>query len=155
MNVSDIIDAIGAEIVARNCFIVGVSVSADNDVEIIIESEDAEIELDDCVEISRVFESRFDRNVEDYSITVSSAGLDQPFKVFRQYEKAVGSLVEVGLKGGRKLLATLTAATEEAISLNYSVLEAVEGKKKKEKVEHNDTFPMTEVNFVKPHIEFE
>ena len=70
MNVSDIIDAIGDEIVARGCFIVDVSVSKDNDIIVIVESEEGRIELDDCVSISRYFETKFDREAEDYSLTV-------------------------------------------------------------------------------------
>jgi len=132
MNVSDIIDAISDEIVARNCYIVEISISKDNDIEITIESEDGRVELDDCVAISRFFESKFDRETEDYSLTVTSAGLDQPFKVLKQYLKAVGSKVEVMLKGGRKMVAVLTEADQESITLKYSVKEAVEGKKKKE-----------------------
>ena len=81
MNVSEILDAIGGEIVARNCFLVDLSVSKDNDIVLTIESENGKIELEDCVSLSRFFESKFDREVEDYSLTVSSAGLDQPFKV--------------------------------------------------------------------------
>ena len=132
MNVSDIIDAISDEIVARNCYIVEISISKDNDIEITIESEDGRVELDDCVAISRFFESKFDRETEDYSLTVTSAGLDQPFKVLKQYLKAVGSKVEVMLKGGRKMVAVLTEADQESITLKYSVKEAAEGKKKKE-----------------------
>ena len=154
MNVSEIIDAIGSEIVARNCYIVDVTISKDNDVEVTIESEEGTVELDDCVAISRYFESKFDREKEDYSLTVTSAGLDQPFKVLKQYQKAVGKKVEVMLKGGRKMVATLTAADEESITLSYTAKEAVEGKKKKELVEHNDTFTMDQVNSVRPHIEF-
>ncbi len=154
MKVSDIIDAIGDEIVARGCFFVDISVSKDNDIVLTIESENGKIELDDCVSITRMFESKFDRETEDYSLTVSSAGLDQPFKVFRQYLKAVGSKVEVLLKGGKKMIAVLEAADEESITLKYSVKEAVEGKKKKELVEHIDRFAMDQVNSVKPFIEF-
>ena len=154
MNVSEIKDAIGSEIVARNCYIVDVTISKDNDVEVTIESEEGTVELDDCVAISRYFESKFDREKEDYSLTVTSAGLDQPFKVLKQYQKAVGKKVEVMLKGGRKMVATLTAADEESITLSYTAKEAVEGKKKKELVEHNDTFTMDQVNSVRPHIEF-
>lgn len=154
MNVSDIIDAIGSEIVARNCFIVDISVSKDNDIILTIESEDGKIELEDCVSLSRFFETKFDREVEDYSLTVSSAGLDQPFKVLKQYLKAVGTKVEVQLKGGRKMVATLEAADEDGITLKYSVREAVEGKKKKELVEHTDRFTMDQVNGVRPYIEF-
>lgn len=154
MNVSEIIDAIGNEIVARGCYLVDITVSRDNDVEITIESEEGTVELDDCVAISRHFESRFDREKEDYSLTVTSAGLDQPFKVFKQYQKAVGKKVEVQIKGGKKLIATLIAADEESITLHYTAKEAVEGKKKKELVEHNDRYTMDQVNAVRPHIEF-
>ena len=154
MNVSEIIDAIGSEIVARNCYIVDVTISKDNDVEVTIESEEGTVELDDCVAISRYFESKFDREKEDYSLTVTSAGLDQPFKVLKQYQKAVGKKVEVMLKGGKKMVATLTAADEAGITLSYTAKEAVEGKKKKELVEHNDTYTMDQVNSVRPHIEF-
>ena len=154
MKISDIIDAIGGEIVSRGCFIVDISVSKDNDIVLTIESEKGKIELDDCVSLSRYFETKFDREAEDYSLTVSSAGLDQPFKVFKQYEKALGSKVEVSLKGGKKMVAVLEAADEESITLKYSVKEAVEGKKKKELVEHVDRYTMDQVNAVKPFIEF-
>ena len=130
MNVSEIVDAIGSEIVARNCYIVDVTISKDNDIEVTIESEEGRVELDDCVAVSRHFESQFDREKEDYSLTVTSAGLDQPFKVLKQYQKAVGTKVEVQLKGGKKMIATLNAADEESITLNYTVKEAVEGDRK-------------------------
>jgi len=154
MNVSEVKDALQSEIVARGCFLVDVSVSKDNDIVVTIESENGKIELDDCVALSRYFESQFDREKEDYSLTMTSAGLDQPFKVLKQYLKAVGTKVEVQLKGGKKMVALLAAADEESVTLKYSVKEAVEGKKKKELVEHEDRFTMDQVNSVKPFIEF-
>ena len=154
MNVSEIKDALQSELVARGCFLVDVSVSKDNDIVVTIESENGKIELDDCVALSRFFETRFDREAEDYSLTVTSAGLDQPFKVLRQFEKAVGSKVEVQLKGGKKMVAQLEAADQESVTLKYSVKEAVEGRKKKELVEHVDRFTMDQVNSVRPFIEF-
>ena len=154
MNVSEIKDAIGGEIAARGCFLVDVSVSKDNDIVLTIESENGKIELDDCVSLSRYFETKFDREVEDYSLTVSSAGLDQPFKVLKQFLKAVGTKVEVQLKGGKKMAALLEAADEESVTLKYSAKEAVEGKKKKELVEHVDRYTMDQVNAVRPFIEF-
>ncbi len=155
MKISDIIDAMRDEIVARNCFIVEINVSRDNDVEIVIESENAEVTLEDCTELSRIFEEKFDRNVEDYSLTVGSAGLDRPFKVPEQFKKAIGTAVEVSFKGGKKLIAELTDADGNGIEIKYSCKEPVEGKKKKEMVEHVERFPMDAVNSVRPHIEFE
>ena len=154
MNISEIKDAIGEEIVARGFFLVDVTVSKENDIVITVESESGIVELEDCVSLSRYFETRFDREAEDYSLTVSSAGLDQPFKVFRQFEKAVGSKVEVSLKGGKKLVATLADADPESITLKYTAKEAVEGKKKKELLEHVDRFTMNQVNAVRPYISF-
>ena len=154
MNVSEIKDALQSELVARGCFLVDVSVSKDNDIVVTIETENGKIELDDCVALSRHFEARFDREVEDYSLTMTSAGLDQPFRVLRQFEKAVGTKVEVQLKGGKKMVALLEAADQDSVTLKYSVKEAVEGKKKKELVEHVDRFTMDQVNSVRPFIEF-
>ena len=154
MNASVIIDAINDEIVARGCFIVDISVSKDNDIILTVEKEEGTIDLDDCVSLSRYFETKFDREAEDYSLTVSSAGLDQPFKVYRQFLKAVGTKVEVLLKGGKKMVALLEAADEESVTLKYVAKEAVEGKKKKELVEHVDRFTLDQVNSVRPYIEF-
>ena len=154
MKISEIIDAIDSEIVARGLYIIEVTVSKDNDVEVTIESEEGKVELEDCVAISRFFETKFDRETEDYSLTVTSAGLDQPFKVLKQFVKAVGKKVEVQLKGGKKMVAVLEAADEESITLKYSQKEAVEGKKKKEIVEHVDRFTMDQVNAVRPFVEF-
>ena len=154
MNVSEIKDALQSELVARGCFLVDISVSKDNDIVVTIESEEGKIELDDCVALSRYFETQFDREKEDYSLTMTSAGLDQPFKVLKQFVKAVGTKVEVQLKGGKKMVALLDAADEDSVTLKYSVKEAVEGKKKKELVEHVDRFTMEQVNSVRPFIEF-
>ena len=154
MKISEIIDAIDSEIVARGLYIIEVTVSKDNDVEVTIESEEGKVELEDCVAISRFFETKFDRETEDYSLTVTSAGLDQPFKVLKQFVKAAGKKVEVQLKGGKKMVAVLEAADEESITLKYSQKEAVEGKKKKEIVEHVDRFTMDQVNSVRPFVEF-
>ena len=155
MKKSDIIDAIGSEIVARGLYLIDVTISKDNDVEITIESEEGKVDLEDCVAISRFFETKFDREQEDYSLTVTSAGLDQPFKVLKQYIKAIGRKVEVQLKGGKKMVAVLEAADQESITLKYSQKEAVEGKKKKEIVEHIDRFTMDQINAVRPFVEFE
>ncbi len=142
-----------APIVARNCFIVDIIVTKSNEIELTIESETGVVALDDCVALSKEFENRFDRDVEDYQLTVTSAGLDQPFKVLKQYQKAVGSKVTVSLKGGRRFVALLAAADENGITLNYTAKETVEGKKKKVDVEHNDVFPYTDLTSVIPYID--
>ena len=111
--------------------------------------------MDDCVAVSERFQEIFNRDEEDYALTVTSAGLDQPFKILKQYRKAVGSLVEVKTRDGRKLIGTLTSAEEEAFTLSYEAKETVPGKKKKELVRHEDRFAYGDVNSVTPHITVE
>ena len=149
-----IIKSIEPAVRMRGCFIVDVTVSKDNDIVLTVEKEVGDMDLEDCVAINDAFLGLFDKDVEDYSLTVSSAGLDQPFKVPGQFAKAVGSPVIVMLKGGKKLTGVLTAADEEGITLRYSQKETLEGKKKKVDVEHEDMFGFDSVNSVRTHVEF-
>ena len=82
--------------------------------------------------VSRAVDAVFDRDVEDFSLTVASAGIGEPLKLLRQYRKIIGSPIEVLLKDGIKVLATLEDATEAGITISYDEKVAVEGKKRKE-----------------------
>lgn len=155
MNKTDIITAIEGAVSERGCFIVDVQIGRENEIEITIESEEGTVEMDDCTAINNTFLQAFDQDKEDYSLTVTSAGLDRPFKMFKQFVKAVGSDIDVSFKGGKKITGTLLSAAEDTIKLRYTAKETVEGKKKKELVTHEDDFAMTEINSVLPHIDFE
>lgn len=154
MKKEQITQAVEPAVAQRGCFLVDVTVSAENDIEIILEKEQGEVDWEDCAAIDQVVHEAFDQDVEDYALTVSSAGLDRPFKVLKQFLKAVGSQVDVKFKGGKRIIATLQEADEDSVTLQYTALEAVEGKKKKEKVEHTDTCSLSEINSVTPYIEF-
>ncbi|PSL49397.1 ribosome maturation factor RimP [Chitinophaga niastensis] len=64
----------------------------------------------------------------DFSLEVSSPGLDEPLILHRQYLKNIGRKVEVTLLDGSKKEGTLLAVTEEMINI-----EEVIGKKKEKK----------------------
>ncbi len=141
MTGNQIIEKISEAVAERNCFIVDVSVSKENDVELIIESQDGTVQMEDCVAIDKAFHLIWDQDVEDYSLTVSSAGLDRPFKVLRQYRKALGKEVVARLKGGKKFVAVLADADEDSVTFIHGGQE--------EKV------PMGQVNTVAYNIKFE
>lgn len=122
MNKEQIIKAVEAAVEERGCFLVEVTVSKDNDIEIIIEKEQGDVDWEDCSAIDKVVHAAFDQDVEDYALTVSSAGLDRPFKVQKQFDKAIGTKVEVWLKGGKKVKGTLEAATEADITVDGAVI---------------------------------
>ena len=154
MKISEIIDAIDSEIVARGLYIIEVTVSKDNDVEVTIESEEGKVELEDCVAISRFFETKFDRETEDYSLTVTSAGLDQPFKVLKQYLIHIGKEVEVLTKEGKKLEGVLKDANEENMTLTIQKKVKPEGAKRPKLVEEDMTYTYNDIKYTKYLISF-
>ena len=61
----------------RGCVLVEVIFDDDDNVfEVVIDKEDGNVELGDCEYVHRAVLTAFDRNIEDYSLTVGSAGID-------------------------------------------------------------------------------
>lgn len=134
-------------------FVVGCSVTPMNEVELLIDS-DSSVAIDSCVELSRAIEAEFDRDVEDFELTVASAGIGSELKCLRQYRKLIGKSVEVLLKSGIKILATLEEMTDESITLSYEEKQAVEGKKRKELVKVTHTYSFDEIKYTKEWLDF-
>jgi len=107
------------------------------------------------VDMTRFIEERVSRDVEDYSLTVGSAGLTSPFKVVRQYKKAVGSEIQVTRSSGARQKVMLTAVTEDGIDVSYEQSVKLEGSKKKVKETVNEHIPFAEIKSAKPVIKFE
>lgn len=145
---------------AGDTYVVEVKMAPGNVVEVVIDS-DRSVTIDDCVALSRAIDAAFDREVEDYELTVCSAGVGQPLKVRRQYLKLIGRPVEVLLASGAKIVAELRAvggddgaAAPETITLAWEERVAVEGRKRKETVERVDEYPIGEVKWVKEWLDF-
>jgi ribosome maturation factor RimP len=149
----DIQPVIDRFIAGTDIFLVSLQASADNVIEVSLDSPQG-VTLDQCVALSNAIHAAFDREQEDFELTVSSAGLDQPLRVLPQYLKYIGKEVEVLLKSGKKLTATLTEATPEAISVQYETLQKVEGKKRKQPVALAATYLLTEIKSTKPIIKW-
>ena len=89
-----------------NGFIVDVNVSANNSIEVLYDKENG-VHIEDCLSISRYIHSEFDRDVEDYSLTVCSPGLTNAFKVREQYFKNKGKEVVIKKNDGKRISAVL------------------------------------------------
>ena len=75
-------------------FLVEVKVKPSNVIEVYVDS-DTSVSIDNCVEISRFIESKQDRDVEDYELSVLSWGLSGALRMERQLNKYIGKDVEV------------------------------------------------------------
>ena len=134
-------------------FVVECTSSPMGDIELLIDSDSA-VRLEDCATLNRAIEAELDREVEDYSLMVASAGIGSELKLLRQYNKIIGSSVEVLLKDGIKLLAKLNSADEAGITISYEEKQAVEGKKRKITVEVTKEYKWEEIKYVKEYLDF-
>lgn len=128
-------------------FVVEIKVKAGNRITVLLDS-DSSISIDDCIAVTRHIESVFDRETEDYDLIVSSAGIDQPYKLLRQYIKNVGREVEVTLKDGSIFTGKLTSADAEKISVYRKT------KVKKVETEETREIPFAEIKQTKEVISF-
>lgn len=126
-------------------FVVSCTCSAGNDIELLIDS-DTSVDIDTCAALNRAIEAELDRDNEDFSLTVASAGIGSELKQLRQYRKLIGCSVEVLLLNGTKILARLDAADQEGITISYEEKQAVEGKKRKQSVTVSRTYPSAKSN---------
>ena len=101
-------------------YLVTLKVSKDNVIDVALDS-DEDITIDDCVAVNDAVLEAFDRDVEDYELTVGSYGITAPLLLPRQYKKSVGCEVEVLTADGRKLKGTVADADDEGFTLSMSV----------------------------------
>jgi ribosome maturation factor RimP len=142
-------------------FLVEVRILAGDEVEVFVDCDAVGdggrprgVSVDDCVRLTKAIEQRFDRDRDDFSLTVSSAGIGQPLKVLRQYKKLVGRQVEVVLGSGVKLIAALEAADENTLTLGYSKKKKTVAKKRPQTVTVTKTIPLAEIKATREHIDF-
>jgi ribosome maturation factor RimP len=129
-------------------FLVEVVVQPSNRILVYIDG-DQNISIGDCREVSRAIESRFDREQEDYDLTVSSYGIDRPLKLARQFRKNIGQEIEVVTADGTKSTGILLNAGEDSLELEHPA-----NKKKKEAKRENSILPLTQIKTAKIIIKF-
>ena len=112
-----IIEIAEQKIAGTEIFIVEVKVAAGNKIMVRLDKMNGGIVVNDCSGMSRHIESNLNRNAEDFSLEVSSAGLEEPFKVKKQYLKNVGKKIDVLLTDGIRKSGTLVSADENRIEL--------------------------------------
>ncbi|MFA9392731.1 MAG: ribosome assembly cofactor RimP [Prolixibacteraceae bacterium] len=114
-------------------FIVNISIKKGNVIEILIDGDEG-ITIQKCVEFSRGIEQQLDRDTEDFELSVSSAGLGKPLKVYRQYVKNIGQEVEVSTGEEKPIAGIIKNVDELGFDLETTSLEKLEKKKKKVEV---------------------
>ncbi|HRP33055.1 MAG TPA: ribosome maturation factor [Agriterribacter sp.] len=132
-------------------FLVEVKIIPTNNVKVFLDA-DGGVSIDKCVQYNRALYKMLEENGVfpdgNFSLEVSSPGLDEPLKLPRQYVKNQGRNVEVLMNDGRKVQGKLTGVSEEEIRV-----EETKGKnKKQELLEH--TIRIDNIKSTKIQIQF-
>ncbi|MFI3317612.1 MAG: ribosome assembly cofactor RimP [Rikenellaceae bacterium] len=145
-----------AKLADTEMFVVGCTCSHMNDVELLIDSTGS-ILIDDCIALSRAVEEEFDREEEDFALTVASAGIGSELKDLRQFNKLIDRSVEVLLFSGVKIIAKLISADEQGIKIYYQkqqVVETAAGKRKKQMVGLEEEYSFEQIKYTKEYLDF-
>ncbi len=136
-----------------NIFLVDLKISNDKSIKIILDG-DKEVNVKDCIDISRSMEGALDRDQEDFSLEVASAGVGSPLKFPRQYHKNLGRKLEVISTEGLKFEGDLTHVKEDAIELQWKQRETKLIGKGKVTVTKNKILTFDEISQTKVMIKF-
>jgi len=150
---TQVVELLTAEFGETPLFFVDIDVTGANDIRVLVDNDNG-ISISDCVTVSRFLESSFDREVEDFSLQVMSAGADQPFKVTRQYVKNVGRQVAVKLLDGGSITGELVGANADEAQVKVREKRRIEGRKSKEWVEEIFALPYEKIKETKVIISF-
>ena len=102
-------------------FLIDLSIDKDNRIRVIIDGDEG-VKVEDCMMVSRGIEHNLDREEEDFSLEVLSAGVSEPLTLVRQYKKNLGRKLAVKT-GEESLEGKLTDVNEEAITLQWKARE--------------------------------
>ncbi|HEY4618189.1 MAG TPA: ribosome assembly cofactor RimP [Flavobacterium sp.] len=111
---------------------------------IITLDDDNGVVLQDCIDISRVIESNLDREEQDFSLEVASAGVSSPLKHIRQYKKNIGRTLIVKTKT-ENIEAELVDANDDFVILSWKAREPKKIGKGKETVQKTLEIPYGDI----------
>lgn len=132
-------------------FLIEVKVKPTNNIKIFLDA-DSGLPIEKCTRINKALYKQMEEMgmypEGDFSLEVSSPGIGEPLKKYRQYVKNIGRDVEVITTEDAKLTGTLLEATEEAITI-----ETTEGKGKKQVINKME-IPFSTIKQTKVLIKF-
>lgn len=124
-------------------FLIDLTISEGNKIVVTLDG-DTGVNLQDCIDISRAIEHNLDREEQDFSLEVASAGVSTPLKLARQYKKNIGRTLKVKTTS-ETVEAVLNNADENKIVLTWSSREPKKIGKGKETVQHTREIPYADI----------
>ena len=139
------------ELLEGDTFLVDMKVKPTNNIKIYLDA-DSGLGIEKCIKINRALYKKIEESGlypdGDFSLEISSPGVDEPLRMHRQYLKNIGRKVEVSLLDGTKKEGKMTGVETDQLMLEYT-----EGKGKKAML-HQVSVPFSEIKQTKVLITF-
>lgn len=137
----------------QDLFLISCEVSDSNSIKIVIDGDNGVL-VEDCMFVSRAIEHNLDREAQDFSLEVTSAGATSPLTHKRQYKKNVGRTLQVKTNTNEKFEGKLSEANEDEIVLTWKTREPKPIGKGKITVEKEAKLPYENILEAKVKIKF-
>lgn len=135
----------------EDIFLVYIKIKPTNNIKIYLDADNG-LGIEKCIKINRalykIMEEMGMYPDGDFSLEVSSPGIDEPLKLLRQYKKNIGRNVEVITNDEAKREGKLIEVTEEKITIEYT-----EGKGKKANIKKDEIY-VTDIKQTTVQIKF-
>jgi ribosome maturation factor RimP len=106
----------------ESLFLIDFKISDGNQIKVIIDGDQG-VTVSDCIALSRAIEHNIDREENDFSLDVASAGLSEPLSILRQYKKNIGRTLKVKTQNNDVLEGKLVKVNDTEIELNWKARE--------------------------------
>ncbi|ARV09476.1 ribosome assembly cofactor RimP [Winogradskyella sp. PC-19] len=137
----------------QDLFLISMTMGADNAIKVVIDGDNGVL-VGDCMFISRAIEHNLDREEEDFSLEVLSAGAASPLTMPRQYKKNIGRNLEVKTNDDKTTEGQLVEADENTIQLTWKARELKPVGKGKVTVTKEATIALNDIKEAKVKIKF-
>src|SRR6185312_12920485 len=103
---------------SKTVFPVGIKISPANDIKVYLDADDG-ITIENCTSVNKALYKYIEESGlfsgGNFSLEVSSPGIDEPLKLHRQYKKNIGRKIEVMLNDGSRIEGTLVKVSDDEI----------------------------------------
>lgn len=103
---------------SEDVFLVEVKVIPGNNIKVFLDADNG-ITIDKCIKINRALYNQIEESDifpnGDFSLEVSSPGVEEPLKLHRQYKKNIGRTVEVVMVDGTRKEGKLIGVNDDEI----------------------------------------
>ncbi len=144
---------IGRHLEGSPFYLVEAKVAPDNTVDVEIDG-DQPVDMDTCVSLTAAIQEEFGSALDDFDLTVGSAGITSPLRHPRQWQRNVGNEIEVLTLDGKKTKGALLSAGDDSFVISVERKTKPEGAKRPVIVKEPETIRYDNLKYAKNLLQF-